>query len=76
MIWIGTIVSWLLVITSGIKIGIGLLLAFGASEPDRTLAARTYLGSGTIGEELDQASIVLAAGLVIGLLAKIARNSS
>lgn len=73
MIWIGSILSWFLVIPSGLKIVFGLLVIYGDNDP---AFFTHYFGNAPLGQQLDKAFMILAAGVVIGLLAKIAKKVS
>ncbi|QFT59189.1 hypothetical protein FIU94_10160 [Sulfitobacter sp. THAF37] len=77
MVFLGKLISWALVILGTLRVAMGIFVAQMFSEPQAYAAATArYFGSRTSGEAIDQGFIMIAVGVGIGLLARIAGNSA
>lgn len=69
----GFAIAWFAVVLGGLRVAMGFAVAFGTAPTDKATASRVFLGSATTGEAIDQGTLLFASGIVIGLLAVIAR---
>lgn len=75
MIRLGSIIAWLMVIFAGLRIGIGYYIAFTTTTLEEAEAlSRRYLATPDTVGAINQGFYVLVAGVVIGLLVRIARR--
>lgn len=76
-VWLGRIAAWGLVIFGALRVAMGLWVAT-AFEDQATFEAATarYIGSGTTGDAIDRGVMMIGAGILFGLLAKIAAEVS
>ncbi|MBO9467121.1 hypothetical protein J7443_17900 [Tropicibacter sp. R15_0] len=74
MIKSGNFLALALIVLGGWKVLMGLFVAIYLDGSEA--ATKAYLGSGTTGEQIDQGILWLVAGVVVGLIAKIARNTT
>ena len=75
MIRAGKVLSWLLIIFGGMRALVGLVIAFSLEGAELAAATQRYLGSGGAGDAIDEGIYAVAAGIVVGLLARIASNT-
>ena len=71
-VWLGRALAWVLLLLGAARAGIGFLIASIPDQATYEAATRRYIGSGTTGEAIDQGLLWVAAGIVVGLLARIA----
>ena len=71
---VGAIMAWAMVIWGILRSAIGFYVASIEGEEQRIFAAKRYLGSSSSREAIDNGVIMIAAGVVIGLLVTIAKN--
>lgn len=74
MIRFGSIIAWTLIILGGLRAVLALVLALGVSDADNAMVSARYLATANTGEAIDQGLKMLVAGIVIGLLVRIARK--
>ncbi|MCA8881027.1 MAG: hypothetical protein KDA73_13965 [Rhodobacteraceae bacterium] len=67
---VGRIVAWLAVIHGAFSVALALFVIWSG---DPNLAHR-YLGSGTTGQAINQGTLVLIFGVVVGVLTDISRS--
>ncbi|MEL7429314.1 MAG: hypothetical protein AAFN43_04875 [Pseudomonadota bacterium] len=71
----GQVMAWLMVVSSSMRILFSLFLVFSDSTTEEMAAAsRHFLGTSTTGEAIDEALIMFAGGIVLGLLVEIAKK--
>ena len=76
IIWIGTWISRIALILGILRLSLGFFVAFAFDTREGMIAAsKRYLGTSTSGEAIDRGMYMIIAGVVIGLLAKIAKNT-
>ena len=71
---VGSIIAWFLFASGTLRVLLGLFFAFGENVTDNAFAARRYLAAASTGEAIDEGSIAILAGVIIGLLVKIASD--
>ncbi|CUH41572.1 hypothetical protein RUM4293_00446 [Ruegeria atlantica] len=77
MIRLGSIIAWIAVILGSIRMGMGWYVASQFPGTEENLAAsKRYLATANSGDAIDQGTIILIAGVVIGLLVRIAKRRS
>ena len=76
MIRLGSFFAWALIALGGIRVVLGLLIAFGTDPGDNTEAAQILLASANTGEAIDEGFLAILAGIVVGLLTTIAKNTT
>ncbi|AUQ64455.1 hypothetical protein PhaeoP51_03524 [Phaeobacter inhibens] len=69
-IWLGKVMSYLMLAGSMFKITFGFYFAITAQ--DHVAAAQRYLGASTTGEAINQGFLGLLVAVALGLLAQIA----
>ena len=75
MILLGRVISWLLVIVGSNKFFGGLILAYHVDDQEqRNFLALRYFNESTSGAAIDSGLPILIAGVVIGLIARIAKR--
>ena len=76
MVRFGSIIAWLLIGLGALRAAMGLFVAiYFVDDGDMVLAARRYLGTSPADAQ-DSGFLVLIAGVVLGLLVKIAKRGS
>ena len=76
MIRLGSIIAWFLIGIGAFRAATGFFVAiYFVNDTDMILAAKRYLGSSPADAQ-DHGMLVLIAGVVLGLLVKIAKRSS
>ena len=76
MVRFGSIVAWLLIGLGVLRAAMGYFVAiYFVDDGDMVLAARRYLGTSPADAQ-DSGFLVLIAGVVLGLLVKIAKRGS
>lgn len=70
----GSIMAWGAVILSAFKLTVGLWIALTLDKEQMIAASKLYLGTATSGEAIDEGLIMLAAGIIVGLLVEIAKS--
>ncbi|MEI4235083.1 hypothetical protein [Roseovarius sp. D22-M7] len=69
--WVGI----LAVILGLLRVAMGLFIAFGTEDLEAMeLASRTFLGTKTSGEAVDQGTMAFVVGLVIWMIAEIGQR--
>lgn len=68
---VGSAISWLFVVYGLFRAIISSLIAFGFITG---VKSSRYFGSGTAGEHIDEGFMIFFAGIVLGLLVKIANS--
>lgn len=63
--------AWAALVLGVSRIGMGLLMA---TSPDRKEAIAMYLGNATIGDAINQGTMVLVFGVVLGVLTEISSS--
>ena len=77
MLKLGSIVAWLLISLGALRAAMGYFVAiYYADYGDMVIAAKRYLGTSSPADAQDSGFLVLIAGVVLGLLVKIAKRSS
>jgi hypothetical protein len=77
MVRFGSIIAWLLIGLGALRAAIGYFVAiYFVDDGDMVLAAKRYLGTSSPADAQDSGFLVLIAGVVLGLLVKIAKRSS
>ena len=76
MILLGNVISKLAMIMGAIRFCVGFWIASMEDPETRAFATARYLGSGTSGDAIDQGIYVFLFGLILGLLAKIAKSTA
>ncbi|WP_316859080.1 hypothetical protein [uncultured Cohaesibacter sp.] len=72
---IGTIIAWLLIVGGGLKVVMASWIAYSTATNEARIAfVHRYLGSGDTGEHIDKGLLWLTTGVVIGLIARIAKS--
>lgn len=69
----GFAIAWFAVVLGGLRVAMGFAVAFGTAPADNATASRMILATANTGEAIDQGMVMFAMGIVIGLLAVIAR---
>jgi hypothetical protein len=69
-------VAWALFILGLARLASGFFVASIDDPAQRASATARYLGSGTSGDAIDQALVMIGIGIAFGVLAKIGRRSS
>ena len=67
----GQVVAWLAFVAGLLRVVMGLVLAVGFDDPIE--ASRRYMGSGKLGEEIDQGIYVMLVGIAFGILTEISK---
>lgn len=76
MVRFGSIIAWLLIGLGALRAAMGYFVAiYFVDDGDMVLAARRYLGTSPADAQ-DSGFLVLIAGVVLGLLVKIAKRGS
>ena len=76
MVRFGSIIAWLLIGLGVLRAAMGYFVAiYFVDDGDMVLAARRYLGTSPADAQ-DSGFLVLIAGVVLGLLVKIAKRGS
>ena len=76
MIWAGTWIYRIILILGVLRLSLGFYVALAFETHEGMIAAsKRYLGTSTSGEAIDQGIYMIIAGVVIGLLTRIAKNS-
>ena len=75
MIRLGSIIAWVLTVLGLLRISLGLAVAFGTTAESNSVFAERYLAAANTGEAINEGMVMLGIGVVIGLLATIARNT-
>ena len=70
----GSVIAWILVAAGSVRLAMGFFVALGFEGDKYIAASKRYLGSTNSGEAIDQGFMLLVAGVVIGLIVKIAKN--
>jgi ABC-type nickel/cobalt efflux system permease component RcnA len=71
---LGTIAAWLGFLAAAFRIGTALFIVFGVTAAeDKAFMAARYLGSKSTGAVIDQALIVAACAIALGILVEISR---
>ena len=71
---LGTVAAWLAFIMAAFRIGMALFIVFGVKAAgEKALLAARYLGSNSTAEVIDQALIVAACAIALGILVEISR---
>ncbi len=76
MIFLGSAIAWVMVVVGFLRTALGFFVAFNFRGEALVSFSKRYLGSATTGEAINQGMIMLAAGVIIGLIAIIAKNTS
>lgn len=66
----GRVIAWLAVTLGTLQLCLGLVIA---SSSDPSSAAQRYLGEAYSGVAIDQAFLVIATGVALGILTEISR---
>ena len=75
-VYVGTVGAWLLTIAGAAQYASALHIALTyESAEQRSFFARRYFNEATTGAALDEAVTYFAAGIVLGLLVQIAKNT-
>lgn len=73
MVLLGKLLAWALLAFGSLRVAMGFYVANAFSEQEAWEAANArYLGSSTSGEAFDQGLMFVAAGIVVGLLVRLA----
>ena len=73
MVFFGKLIAWAPIIFGGLRVWMGFYVAHNFVDPEAYAAASVrYLGSATSGEAIDKGLTYIAAGVVFGLLARLA----
>lgn len=73
----GTVVAWFTLIAGAAQLALGWYIALSYPTAEGMVAAsKRYANASNSGEIINEAIPLIAAGLVLGLLATIARNTS
>ncbi len=71
------IMAWILVVVGSIRTLTALAFATIVLDHEKMIAfSKRYLGASTSGEAIESGLLIFAAGIVLGLLVIIAKNSS
>lgn len=71
---LGTIAAWLAFLMAAFRIGMASFIVFGLeATEDKAFWASRYLGSKNTGEVIDQALVVAACAIALGILVEISR---
>ena len=72
---IGKIIAHIIFWPSMLRLVHALSIAFFSPDKETTIAlVRRYLGSGTVGEYIDKAAILILIAVALGILAEISAN--
>ena len=76
MVKLGSVISWLLIGFGALRAAMGYFVAvYFVDDGDMIIASKRYLRTSPADAQ-DQGLLVLLAGVVLGLLVKIAKRSS
>jgi len=77
VILLGHLLTWCLIIFGALRASIGIYVLINFVDPVAYEAAtRRYIGSGSAGDAIDKGLIYLAFGIVVGLIVRIAKNTT
>ncbi len=73
---IGTFIAWALLTLGSLRVAMGLIVATTFDTPESMHAASLrYLATSNSGEAIDKGLWTLMAGVVLGLLTELAKNT-
>lgn len=76
-VWTGRVIAHLIFWLGLLRVGMGLLVAFGTADMENNqAAARRYLGAATSGEAINDGMMYVVIGVSLGVLCQIAAKVS
>ena len=77
MVSLARLIAWGLILFGLFRVAAGFYVAtYFVDQPSYEAATARYIGSGTTGEAIDQGLVLIAIGVGIGVLARIAAGLS
>jgi len=72
---LASLLAWIIVVVSSIRLGVAVFLAFGSETiAENEASSRIYLGAANSGEAINEELLTLLVGVLIGVFASISRN--
>ena len=76
MIILGSLIAWVLISIGALRVAMGFYVAFSFIDNANVAASARYLGTTNSGEAINEGMVMFIAGVVIGLLVKIAKKDT